>query len=90
MILLNPEKITLFIVNVLNTRDNECLADVTKALNTDKTITHWIQAGNCVMGIHDAEKFRIRYSVYIYYTKIITYIYIQINLNGFVNNILPL
>ena len=38
MILLDPKKITRFIVDVTNTRDKECLANVTKALITGKTI----------------------------------------------------
>ena len=40
VILLDPKKITQFIVDVTNARDKECLVDVTKALITGKTITH--------------------------------------------------
>ena len=38
MMLLDPKKITQFIVYVTNAHDKECLADVTKELITDKTI----------------------------------------------------
>ena len=38
MILLNPMKITRFIVNVTNPHDKEYLADIIKALITGKTI----------------------------------------------------
>ena len=35
---IGPQKITWFTVDVTNTRDKECLADVTKVLITGKTI----------------------------------------------------
>ena len=38
MILLDPKKITRFIVDVTNAHDKECLMDVTKAPITGKTI----------------------------------------------------
>ena len=38
MFLLDPKKITRFIVDPTHTRDKECLTDVTKALITGKTI----------------------------------------------------
>ena len=38
MILLDPKKITRFIVDVTNARDKECLTDVKKGLITGKTI----------------------------------------------------
>ena len=38
VILLDPKKVTSFIVHVTNAHDKECLADVTKALITSKTI----------------------------------------------------
>ena len=38
MVLLDPKKITQFIVDATNACDKECLADVTKASITDKTI----------------------------------------------------
>ena len=38
MILLDPKKIMRFIVDVTNTRDKECLADIMKVLITGKTI----------------------------------------------------
>ena len=38
MILLDPKKITQFIVDVTNARDKECLVDITKASITGKVI----------------------------------------------------
>ena len=38
VILLDPKKITRFIVDVTNARDKECLADITKASITGKAI----------------------------------------------------
>ena len=38
MILLDPKKITWFIVDVPNTHDKECLVDIIKEMITGKTI----------------------------------------------------
>ena len=91
MILLDPKKITLFIVDVTNAHDKECLADITKASITGKAILTESKLGsmqnltwlftawnNSVYG------FRVRTLRKHYY------VYIQINLNGFINNALSL
>ena len=92
---IGPKKITQFILDVTNARYKECLADITKASITGKAIltesmlksvqnsrqnSTWLftAQNNSVYG------FRVCI-LHKYY-----YVYIQINLNGFVNNALSL
>ena len=92
---MDPKKITRFIVDVTNTHDKECVVDTMKVSITGKAklteselesvrnsrrnstwlFTAW---NNSVYGF----RLRILHKHY--------YVYIQINLNGFVNNALSL
>ena len=77
MILLDPKKITQFIVDATNICDKEYLADVTKVLITGKTILTESELGTVQNStwIDSVEKFRIPYFMYVYYTKVIMHIY---------------
>ena len=75
-----------FIADVTNTRDKECLLDVTKVLITSKTI------------LTESELETVQNSTYLSTTQnnsvygciLCKHYYISVYLNGFVNSALPL
>ena len=89
MILLDPKKITRFIVDVTNICDKEYLADVTKVLITGKTILTESELGT--MQNSTWLSMAWNNSVYgiscMYITQRLLCIYTK---NGFVNSVLPL
>ena len=90
VILLDPNKIMQFIVDVTNTCDKECLMDVTKVTITDKTILteselETVQNSICVSMVQN----NYAYSIPCMYSMQTLNI-IQMNSNGFVNRVLPI
>ena len=89
MILLDPKKITRFIVDVTNARDKECLADIVKALITGKAIIteselesvqnsrqNWTWQSTALNNSVYGFCVRIlRKHYYVYYANVIMYIY---------------
>ena len=91
MILLDPKEITRFIVDVTNTSDKECLADITKASITGKAIL----TESKLESVRNLTWLFMAWnnSVYGFHVRILRknyYVYIQINLNSLVNNALSL
>ena len=91
VILLDPKKITQFIVDVTNAHDKECLADITKVSITGKAILtkSELESVRNLTWLFTARNNSV-YGFCVHILRKHYYIYIQINLNGFVNNALSL